>query len=512
MTASPSPVGAPEERRHAILVVDDSALHLLAVRAVLEPLGHPVVTARSGDEALRHLLGDETFAAVLMDVRMPTLNGIETVRLMRARERTKGVPVIFMSGEATDAEVMLESYSLGGVADFLLKPFEPDVLRAKIKLFLELAKAQDALGRSAAELERSRLEAIFMDAPFFVQVFMGPRLYCTYVNRLGHTLSGGNALLGRPMREALPNLDVNGFFARVERVYATGEPTTAADVPVRSFTGSGRPVESFYSMTDVPIRRGDGTVEGVAVFGVDTTEQVHARELRERLLAIVGHDLRNPLNAIMMGVHLLNQILASEPHPQAVPTLRRLEHSADRMGRMIAALLDFAAIRLGGGLSVQFAPCHVDELVQQAVAEIRLAYPTVPIHVERAGDLAVVGDADRLTEAFSNLVGNAVQHGDRAGITVILEGRGADEVTVTVQNGGPLVPADLLPVIFDPFRRGRDSDDLPRSKGIGLGLYIARETVVAHGGEIDVLSPDADGKTRFTVRLPRQGGRAPDGS
>ncbi len=219
-------------------------------------------------------------------------------------------------------------------------------------------------------------------------------------------------------------------------------------------------------------------------------------EMQERFTAILGHDLRNPLSSVTMGIRLLRKC---PPTQQA--TLDRMASSSARMSRMIDQLLDLTRSRLGGGISLACAPMNLGKLVTQVADEARAAHPERAPVLEMKGDLDGEWDPDRLAQVISNLVGNAIDHGAPGSpVHILVEGL-TNEAQVTVHNAGPPIPETLQQVLFDPFRRGQSTGESSHSSGLGLGLYIAREIVRAHGGAIDVAS-GSEG-TMFRVVLPR---------
>ncbi len=227
--------------------------------------------------------------------------------------------------------------------------------------------------------------------------------------------------------------------------------------------------------------------------------------MRERLLGVVGHDLRSPLSAISMAasVMLKKGTLAGGD----VKMTARIARNADRMAKMISQLLDLTRARLGGGIPIDPKPVDLGEICGEVVSDIEVAQPERTFAYERHGDGKGVWDKERMAQVVANLVGNAVQYGapDQP-ITVRLDDEG-EAVCLTVHNDGPPIPADILPAIFDPFRRGKDGAR-ERSESLGLGLFIVHEIVRAHGGEIVVRSVEGEGTT-FTVRMARQRPVAP---
>lgn len=222
---------------------------------------------------------------------------------------------------------------------------------------------------------------------------------------------------------------------------------------------------------------------------------------RQMFLAILGHDLRNPLNSILMSAELL--ATADGLDAEMTGVARQVGASATAMGRMIADLLDFTGVGLGAAMPLTPAAMDLDRLCREVVDETRAAHPGRAVRYDPRGDLTGEWDAARLRQVVSNLLGNAVQHG--AGPIDVSAAADGPGVRVAVRNGGPPIPPDAVATIFDPLVRGETMDARKdrRPGSIGLGLYIAREVVAAHGGAIEVAS-SAEAGTRFTVRLPRR--------
>lgn len=349
------------------LLVDDIEENLVALEALLRRDDLEILKARSGAGALELLLVHEV-ALAFVDVQMPEMDGFELAELMRGTERTKHVPIIFITAGARDPQRVFKGYESGAV-DFLFKPIDPHVLKSKADVFFDLSRQRRDLA---------------------------------------------NAL-----------------------------------------------------------------------------------RLNEMFVAILGHDLRNPLGTMLTGAELLKQQLADE---RQLRTLERMTSAGKRMTDMIEQLLDLTRARLAGGLGFARArkPVEVASLVQRTVEELQGAHPERNIVVEAQGESVTWGDADRLLQLFSNLVANAIQHGDRARpVSVSVAGRDG-EIVVEVRNEGVIAP-ELLPTLFDPFR-GRQGSGA-RSRGLGLGLFISQQIALAHGGRVRVQS-NAEAGTLFSVHLP----------
>ncbi len=233
----------------------------------------------------------------------------------------------------------------------------------------------------------------------------------------------------------------------------------------------------------------------------DVTARHRYDEFSRLLPGIVAHDVRSPLSTIKMAVSMIRR--SSDPSSSAGRYAETILRGADQIAKMADRLLDFTQARFGGALPLARAPMDLAEVCSEIIDAARIASAEAEVALKVEGDTRGVWDRTRLSEVVSNLVGNAIKHGPAGEpIDVIVRGDG-DHVVLSVHNGGTPIPADLLPVLFDPFRRADRTDRSPGAeKSYGLGLYISREIVIAHGGTIEVRSSTTHGTT-FTVVLPR---------
>lgn len=257
----------------------------------------------------------------------------------------------------------------------------------------------------------------------------------------------------------------------------------------------------------VPERDAKGEIVSVLAITRDVTvlkrqeEQAHERAiLAEQLVGIVSHDLRTPLNAVLLGASTLNSSELSTSHARVVA---RIISATLRANRLISDLLDFTQARLGGGLRVHPREIDLHALVAECTDEVKLAWPGRMVEHRRAGAGVGAADPDRLAQVISNLTSNALTYGLPDHPVTITSRVGERELELDVHNLGPVIPPALLPHIFEPLRRGEHQVKLG-SRSVGLGLYIVREIALGHGGQVVVRSTEPEG-TRFIVTLPRDG-------
>jgi PAS domain S-box-containing protein len=300
----------------------------------------------------------------------------------------------------------------------------------------------------------------------------------------------------RRVREALAPGNT-GSFAMEYRILPFGNPE------VRWLSSQGR---VHRDASGHPLRF-LGTVVDITARKCAETELRQAAEFRERFIGIVSHDLRNPLNAILLSANaMMRSDRALQHHLKAV---LRIANSAERMGRMIGDLLDFTRGRLGGGIPIKPRPANLLAICRQVMEELEVGNPQRQLRLRMAGDFRGEWDPDRLAQLLGNLGKNALDYSPEDIPVDFVLSDGGDTVSVEVRNGGPSIPVELLPLIFEPFRRATDGGT-PTS-GLGLGLFIVQQIARSHGGRVEVCSTEAEG-TRFTVVLPRSVSFSAEGS
>ncbi|HEX8702845.1 MAG TPA: ATP-binding protein [Myxococcaceae bacterium] len=361
---------------------------------------------------------------------------------------------------------------------------------------------QDAVARNAA-----LLEAILQSIPDAV--------YVGDITGITHANAPARAMIGERFEHLTPLslgellhcrcLETGARLAPEEEPFARalrGEAVTR-EVMIRH-PGSGK--DLVVRCAAAPVRMSEHIVGAVAVSTDLTEHQLREEELRrtaefrERFLGIVSHDLRNPLNSISLSA---NMLLREEELPaRSRKTAGRITQSAERMGRMISDLLDFTRGRLGGGIPLTRRPGDLRQICRPVLEELGMGGPGSPLRLSTEGDFQGEWDADRLAQLVGNLVKNALDYSPQGSpVTVSLSDEGT-WIRLEVHNHGESIPPEVLPRLFEPFRRGMREGEESQHSGLGLGLFIARQITQAHGGTLEAHSTQEDGTT-FRVRLPR---------
>ncbi|MEY4713013.1 MAG: hypothetical protein RIS88_2463 [Pseudomonadota bacterium] len=522
--------------RVGILIVDDLPEKHLVLRTILDDLGEDLVSVHSGRDALAQLLARE-FAVILLDVNMPDIDGLETASLIRGYHRSARTPILFITAHVDEAQAR-RGYALGAV-DYIPSPVVPQVLRSKVRVFVELYRMNRQLQAHAAQREalareqaaRAAAEQAGARADFLAHASQElgrsldlddtrQALLALAVPRLGDKAWLADAQgvaqpgpLPAPLREAVVRLLAHGPRAQVrEHLLPGGCCVILPLCPGRPEGGA------------LVLRAADGVLQGArlalarevvsrAAMAMDNARLYAAvREADRRkneFLAMLAHELRNPLAPIRNAVHIMQGI------PDTPPPLGWardvISRQAAHMTRLIDDLLDVSRI-VQGKVAVQPQRITLASVIERCAESMapRLAQRQQVLRLDLPQD-AIALDADlvRLTQVLSNLVHNASKFSP-PGTAIDLQARTGDgEVVVSVMDQGCGLDPSLLPRVFDLFVQGDQA--LDRSEGgLGIGLTLVRHLVELHGGRVQAFSAGRGQGTQVVVRLPLAQEAAPE--
>ena len=488
-----------------ILLVDDIEENLVALEAALRRDDAQVISARSGMEALELVLQHE-FALAFIDVQMPEMDGFELAELMRGAERSKYIPIIFVTAGAGDAQRVFRGYESGAV-DFLFKPVDPHMLRQKAETFIRLDQQRRLLADQFQRIQESEalLRAVMDATPALIYAKDMQGRYIT-ANRRYRELLGGlhgsDRLDSAPTDyELFPQEAADQF--RINDLLAISRGT-AIQVEERIDQPDGT---HTYLASKVPLRNERGEVLGVCAVANDISvmkkmesDLEQAVQAREDVLAVVSHDVRNFLQSIKSGVQML-VTRADKLSPQVKATIQgRIQSTVDLMTRVITDLMDMANIRTGR-IAVEIRPEVGANLVKEAIAIYEPMSQEKGIQLQarcELGDQVVDCDRERILQVLANLVGNSIKF-CRSGDSITVSAREVDGVVqIAVSDSGPGIANSDLPMVFDAYWSSTQN----RSKGTGLGLYITKRIIEAHGSRIWIESELGRGTTvSFTLPI-----------
>ncbi len=503
--------------RARILVVEDDPANLRALAEILGDARYDVVSAASGEEALRYLLRQD-FAVVLLDVNLPGISGFETAELVRKRRRSQQTPIIFLTGRHPDPSHVFRGYEVGAV-DYMVKPIVPEVLKSKVVVFVELynkgaqIEAQKDELRAAAQRSEQRFYDLVQGLDAVVWEGL-PNQELSFVSRRAEDM------LGYPLErwtehrrlraEIIDPQDREQTLAAYRR--AMGERQgVVIEYRVRRADGAlawmrdhvhvvrdahGRAVHLRGVMVDV-------TAQKKAETRLQRqTEQLRAADRhRNEFLAMLGHELRNPLAPIQSAVDWLR--IQQDTQPGSLATgIETIGRQVDHMSRLVDDLLDVSRITRG---KIELRRCRVElrdtlaraietvtPLLDAKAHHLITTMPEQPLHLD--------GDPVRLAQVIGNLLHNASKYTPRGGrIEVALE-RDGSEALIRVRDNGVGISQEMLGRVFELFTQASVSPDVTPG-GLGVGLSLVRTLVEMHGGRVRAHSEGAGQGTEVTVWL-----------
>jgi PAS domain S-box-containing protein len=492
-----------------ILLVDDGEENLLALEALLKDLGHNLVLARSGEEALKHVL-DHELAVILLDVRMPVLDGYETASLIRSRPSSMHTPIIFVTAADSTPEQVFRGYSVGAV-DYIAKPIQAEILRSKVAVFVDLHRKNQRLQRQANALLRMR--ALEHELALAAAERRRNRFFSLSVDMMGLFDADGclreanpawertldlplKEIEGRPVSAWLHEDDQAAFAAFWQE--ALGEGTTrqfeGRFVTRKGWRWLSWSARAYQDEQIVYAVVRDVTPQHEAMAALDR----HARELArsnadlEQFAFIASHDLREPLRVITSYAQLLARQYGSRLDPDADEYIGYITSGIARMQDMVDDLLTFAQV---GKESAHEEEVPLEEALQRAHQNLARAFEESQAQVDWEGLPVVRGSRFALTMLFQNLLENAIKYRSRDAPHIRVRAEQVDgSWRVSVQDNGIGIQRQHFEKIFRIFQRLHGPGE---HGGTGIGLAIAARVVAAGGGRIWVTSEPGAGSTFY---------------
>ena len=503
----------------AILLVDDSRANLLVLEAVLAPLGYRLVQAQSGKEALRRILLED-FAVILMDVMMSELDGFQTAALIKQRERSRYTPIIFITALGIERQHIDRGYAEGAV-DYITKPFDYDVLRAKVRVFVELFQRGEEIKRQSALLLEHEREALRWksieesEARFRHLAETVPQMVWTarpdgwrdYFNQRWFDYTGLTltASAGWGWSKVVHPDDRERAVEEWKRALHDGAPFEMQIRYRRSSDGSYR-----WHLTRARARR-DGEDQIVKWFGTatDVDDQRRLDEERVELIAalqrsnaeldqfayVASHDLRAPLRGVANLSQWIEEDLGSALPDETREKIHLLRRQVDRLMGLVSGILDYSR---AGRIPRNPVTVDVGALLKEV---IELLAPPRDAVIEVADDMPTLrSTVVPLEQVFMNLIGNALKHARRADPHVKITVREAGELyEFSIIDNGPGIPEEHHQRIWEVFQTLESRDTV---EGTGIGLSVVRKVIESHGGRVWVESKQGQGAT-FRFLWPR---------
>ena len=548
-----------------ILLVDDRPENLLALEAILEPLDQKLIRAHSGEEALRKLLRHD-FAVVLLDVQMPGMNGFETAQLIKSRERTRYIPIIFLTAISKEEDYVFRGYQMGAV-DYISKPFQPDVLRAKVAVFVDLHLKQKRLAeqesmlregeRRMTELRHMR-EMLQSEARFreIVSTAMDAIVIFDEAENITLFNAAAEKMFGRPGSDAMGK-SVSEFFTDSESAGALR--TLCAKVRERETSNDANALDAQQHVAAMRGNRANGEIfpaevsiscfegkEGqqYTLIVRDISERVRQEEAlrqqatqlertmadltaaneelnrrqddleramtaRSRFYASMSHELRTPINAVLGYSTLLLENIYGPLNEKQAEGIQRTQRAAKHLLELVNDVLDLSKIE-AGKIDLRLQPVLFPTIVEELFVTVRPLADKfgskLALEFNEQESLQVVSDPRRVRQILLNLLSNAIKFGGGKPICVKIEREDDAGVKVSVIDQGAGIPPEDQERIFQEFvQLGKTQ----LQEGTGLGLPISRRLAELLQGSLVLQSAEGEGSTFILTLPPTAESRAP---
>lgn len=543
-----------------LLIVDDEPRNLDALEAMLDGTGCRLVRAESADDALLAMLRQD-FAAIILDIRMPGISGIDLAHLIKQRKRTQHVPILFLTAHLLDDEDVLRGYGVGAV-DYLSKPVNANILRSKVAVFAELfrktrslAALNDALQNEVAE--RQKAQEALQEANEELELRVAQRTAALSIAHRGAVDSEERLRLAMEVAEiaawqwdlasdqmtwsadpeALFGFPAGAFGPElriVRTLHPDDAPRVQAAIDLAMTTGlyeceyrAVRPDQSVVWITERGrmVHAEDGTPQKVVGVSRDISAQRESALQREQLLlserrardeaerqsrikdeflATLSHELRTPMNAILGWLNMLATGRGVRDTAHAIAVIRR---NAEAQAKLIDDLLEMNKLT-SGTVRLDMAPVDVSASIASAVQAVQPAADAKGVELLTASPPTtseIVVDGRRFQQILWNLLHNAVKFTPSGGRVTVTATSDDGCMRIVVEDTGQGISPDFLPHVFERFRQA-DQSTTRGAWGLGLGLSIAKHLVELHGGEIVAASEGLGMGSVFVVRLPLNSG------
>jgi signal transduction histidine kinase len=509
-----------------ILLVDDRQENLLVLRETLASLNENVVEARSGQEALKYLL-DRDFAVILLDVMMPEMDGFETAKLIREREKSRHTPIIFITAMLRSDADAFKGYSVGAV-DYIMKPFQPEIVRSKVGIFVDLFRKTEEIQRQAArirqieqkefqarlteaerqtELERER--ARFEQRVVKAIVEHAPMGIVRLTNK--HTISEMNEVFAEQFGITADDAKGRKLFELIEwlpeglqRAVERNEPYTISELSMAAASSCERSTQEsrqrYYDIAAWPMGLTDAKCDTI-ISSLEVTQRVQLATQRKDFVATLAHDLQTPVIASDRALSLVLGKVGDVLEPDTLKLVTMLKKNNENLLHMIESLLDLYHYE-AGVQALYFDEVDLRLLIMTCLDELKpLAYEQgLEMHTHLDDELQVVlADRTAIRRVLTNLLDNALKFTPAGGtIDVFGRNQGAG-VVIEVQDNGAGISEAEQKHLFERYWHGTARKTFKNSNG--LGLYLCKQIIDSHQGRIECES-EVGKMTKFRIYLP----------
>ncbi len=484
-----------------ILIVDDKQENIYSLKKLLESKGFSVDTALSGEEGLKKVLNTD-YALIILDVQMPSMDGFEVAETLSGFNKTKDIPIIFLSAVNTNNEFINKGYESGGI-DYVVKPFDPEILLLKVNTFVRLYKQtkelQDTQHALRAEIDiRKKVQSELKE----------------HVKELQHTLEAlpliaftGNeegeiefvnqnwfkySLSVKQFPQTLGNeIDIKKEWQKV----IPKKHSLALEVRIKELESAKY---KYHLLRIVPIFEHNKTLKWVGTF-TDIEDQKQIEKKKDEFLSITSHELKTPLTSVKAYIQLLSRSLRNHESEQVKGYIEKAHLQVEKLNELISDLLDISKIE-NGELKLNKQQFDLKIMIESAIETIQQTHGDFKLEIlGNETPLLLNGDENRIEQVLINYLTNALKYSPNSCFLRITRETNGNNVIIKVKDNGIGIPPEKQNDIFSKFYRVEESS--LKFQGLGIGLYICAEIIKRHHGNVGVNS-SADNGSEFYFSIP----------
>lgn len=485
-----------------ILIVDDQEANIYSLKKLLESQNFLVDTALSGEEALKKVLKNN-YALIILDVQMPGIDGFEVAETLSGFNKTKDVPIIFLSAVNKDKKFITKGYASGGI-DYVTKPIDPDILMLKVKTFSRLYEQtvalndmQQVLRLEIEERKKAQQELREQVENLHSTLESLPQLAFT-ANGKGEVEFVNSKWLSYASSVTFPQTHIDDPDIRESWADALiAEVPIELEVRIKELKAE---LFRFHLLRIIPIKEKNNQVKWVGTF-TDIDDQKQMEKKKDEFLSIASHELKTPLTSIKAYAQLLERTINTAKDVTAVKYINRVQSQVTKLSGLITDLLDISKIE-NGKLKITKKSFDFENLLSNTIDIIYQTHENNTVTIQREGDRIeelFLGDEVRIEQVLINYLTNAIKYAPNTDRIIVRTEKNNEQVKVSVTDYGIGIPEHKQKNIFGKFYRVEESS--VRFQGLGIGLYICSEIIKQHNGTVGIQSELGQGST-FYFTLP----------
>lgn len=484
-----------------ILIVDDKPENIFSLEVTLQSKGFKTDAALSGEEALKKSLKND-YALIILDVQMPEMDGFEVAETLTGINKTKDIPIIFLTAVNKEKKFIAKGYASGGI-DYIAKPVDPDILLLKVKTFYRLYEQTSTLQKMQKDLQKEVTQRKLAQEQLKLK-FEEVNSILESLPQIAFTLDGKGTIefVNQEWLKYSPNIascpvihpDDQGVLDTWSLHQELFEPFEKEIRLKKLHANSYR----YHLLKMTPVFKQNNEIKWVGTL-TDIDERKQLEKKKDEFLSVASHELKTPLTSIKAFSQIALRAMQDINEHKAYAYISKVKEQSEKLQSLVEDLLDISRLE-NVGLKLNIQKINIDDFLDKVLESIKMAYPNVEILHDRSSLNTIVrADALRIEQVINNYISNAVKYTPNCNEIILKTFVEGNNYRLEVSDNGVGIPHYQIPLVFDKFYRVEENSS--RFQGLGLGLHICKEIIQQHGGECGASSVLGKGST-FYFTLP----------